>query len=159
MLPGGARVGRRTLEWETRQRKKDSSARWQASWTPGGAWALKVPLAEKGGYIARKSNLLFFLNILHKTHAGTRFVLLELWGIQTEGRTPCVQLWSTAHWVDRQGWVDQCSQPRRGWKGRSQAGEWKQSYFQVLEEDDPPRSERKTLCLWRVEFWVTSLGY
>ena len=103
VLPGGARVGRRTLEWETRERKKDSSARWQASWTPGGAWALKVPLAEKGGYITRKSNLLFFLNILHKTHAGTRFVLLELWGIQTGGRTPCVQAVIHTQRVDRQG--------------------------------------------------------
>ena len=70
VLPGGAHVGRRTLEWETRERKRNSSVRWQASWTPGGAWAMKVPLAEKGGYISRKSNLLFFLNILHKTHEG-----------------------------------------------------------------------------------------
>lgn len=107
MLPGGAHVGRRTLEWETRERKRDSSVRWQASWTPGGAWAMKVPLAEKGGYISRKSNLLFFLNILHKTHAGTHLCCWNFGEFRQEAGLLACRLWSTAQWVDRQGWVDQ----------------------------------------------------
>lgn len=57
-----------------RERKRDSSARGQASWTTGGTWAMKVPLAEKGGYISRKSSLPFFLNILCKTHEGTHLL-------------------------------------------------------------------------------------
>ena len=35
---------------------------------------MKVPLAEKGGYISRKSSLPFFLNILCKTHEGTHLL-------------------------------------------------------------------------------------